>query len=277
MSRARSFRILVLAALAGVLTLASAPFSAHGHESPSRRAVPDQRQWLEVSQKALGNLVGDYRFVETKGATVSLDSLQGKPVVFSLIYTSCSHVCPMITQRLRRAVEEAQRVIGSDRFTVVTVGFDVRNDTPMRMAAFARAQGVDFPNWLFLSGDDASVSKLAEDLGFSYTAMAGGFLHAAQTTIVDRDGRVYRHVYGDDFPIQMFMEPLKEAVYGTVGTFLSVDGLFDRIRFICTVYDPNQGRYRISYAIAMTLLTGVISLSVTALVISRAWLKSRRA
>jgi protein SCO1/2 len=183
----------------------------------------------------------------------------------------------MITQRLRQAVEEAQRMMGADRFTVITLGFDTRNDSPMRMAAYARAQGIVLPNWKFLSGDEASVSALARDLGFSYAASGGGYLHVSQTTIVDRDGRVYRQVYGDDFPIQVFMEPLKEAVYGTVGSFKSFTSLVDRVRFLCTVYDPNQGRYRISYAIAMGLLAGVISLGTTAVVISRAWLNSRRA
>jgi protein SCO1/2 len=168
-------------------------------------------------------------------------------------------------------------VIGSDRFAVISVGFDTRNDTPMRMAAYARSQGIDLPNWRFLSGDEATVSALASDLGFSYAASAGGFLHNSQVSIVDRDGRVYRQVYGDDFPIQIFMEPLKEAVYGTVGTFLSLESLLDRVRFLCTVYDPNQRRYRVSYAIAMSLLAGVLSLGATAIVISRAWLNSRRA
>ena len=64
---------------------------------------------------------------------------------------------------------------------------------------------------------------------------------------------------------------------GCTGTLLSVGGLLDRVRFICTVYDPNQGRYRISYAIAMGLLSGSIALGATAVVISRAWLSSRRA
>ncbi len=102
-------------------------------------------------------------------------------------------------------------------------------------------------------------------------------MHVAQTTIVDRKGQVYRQVYGDDFPIQVFIEPLKEAVYGTVGALTSAAGLIDRVRFLCTVYDPNQGRYRVSYAIAMGLLAGLISLGTTAIVISRAWLNSRRA
>lgn len=272
-----TLRRLTIAMLLGVAAMMP---RAVAHGPPERLAnvnALEQSRSLETSQKAIGGVLGEHRFVETKGAKLDLGELRGKPLVVSLIYTSCTHVCPMITQRLRQAVEEAQRMIGSDRFTVITVGFDTRNDSPMRMAAYARAQGINLPNWKFLSGDEASVSALARDLGFSYAASGGGYLHVSQTTIVDRDGRVYRQVYGDDFPIQVFMEPLKEAVYGTVGSFRSIAGLLDRVRFLCTVYDPNQGRYRISYAIAMGLLAGVISLGTTAVVISRAWLNSRRA
>jgi protein SCO1/2 len=265
-------------AAAVLLACAASAATAHGPaEQPSGIAALEQSTSLEVSQQAIGRTLGDYRFVDAKGARIGLGELRGKPLVVSLVYTGCTHVCPMTTQRLRQAVEGAQRIMGSDRFTVLTVGFDVRNDTPMRMAAFARAQGVNLPNWRFLSGDEAAVAALAKDLGFTYVASGGGFLHVAQTTIVDSSGRVYRQVYGDDFPIQVFMEPLKEAVYGTMGSFRSLSGLIDRVRFLCTVYDPSQGRYRISYAIAMGLLAGLISLGTTAVVISRAWLTSRRA
>jgi protein SCO1/2 len=267
---------LVIAAVASAL-LGASNLSAAAHSTPGQAAPAklEADRSLELSQQAIGNPVGEYRLVEAKGATVRLGELRGKPLVVSLIYTSCSHVCPMITQRLRQAVEEAQRVMGTDRFEVITVGFDTRIDTPMRMAAYARAQGVDLPNWRFLSADDPTIAALAKDLGFSYAPSAGGFQHISQTSILDRDGRVYRQIYGDDFPIQVFMEPLKEAVFGTVGSFVSVGALLDRVRFLCTVYDPTQGRYRISYAIAMSLLTGVISLGATAVVVSRAWLKSR--
>lgn len=273
-------RRLTIAALAGAaLLVAVTAAAAHGVEPIGRPAsiALDTDRSLEISQQAIGRSVNNHRFIDAKGGSAMLSDLRGKPVVISLIYTSCTHICPMLTQRLRQAVEDVQRVMGPDRFAVVTIGFDTRNDTPMRMAAFARAQGVDLPNWKFLSGDETTVSALAQELGFSYAEVSGGYQHASQTTILDRDGRVYRQVYGDDFPIQVFMEPLKEAAYGTVGTFFNVNGLLDRVRFLCTVYDPNQGRYRISYAIAMSLLTGIISLGTTAIVISRAWLHSRRA
>lgn len=268
----------VAAAVLLVAVATASPAAGHGPaERQTAAASLDQSTSLAISQQAIGRALGAYRFVDAKGARVDLTELRGKPLVVSLIYTGCSHVCPMTTQRLRLAVEEARRLMGTDRFIVVTVGFDTRNDTPMRMAAFARAQGADLPNWRFLSGDEASVSALAADLGFTYAASGGGYLHIAQTTIVDSNGRVYRQVYGDDFPIQVFMEPLKEAVYGTVGSMRSLSSLVDRVRFLCTVYDPRQGRYRVSYAIAMGLLAGLISLGATAIVISRAWLNSRRA
>ena len=271
-------RISMIAIIVGIAAVAASLAAA---DEPTDRLAPvtalDPDRLLEVSQQAIGRAVGNHRLIGATGERIALNELRGRPLVISLIYTSCTHVCPMITQRVRKSVEEAQRMMGPDRFTVITVGFDTRNDTPMRMAAYARAQGVDLPNWRFFSGDSATISALAKELGFTYVASSGGYLHISQTTIVDRDGRIYRQIYGDDFPIQVFMEPLKEAVYGTVGTFLRLDGLIDRVRFLCTVYDPNQGRYRVSYAIAMSLLTGVISLGATAVVISRAWLNSRRA
>src|SRR5690606_32633743 len=150
--------------LAGVILGAAASAAPSAtHEAPDKHAATAQmrqRVWLEASQKAIGGQGGSYQLTDTTGIVVELGEIRGKPQVISLIYTGCNHVCPLITQRLRRAVNEAQRVIGADRFTVITVGFDVRNDTPTRMAAFARDQGVGLPSWRFLSGDRRSVAAL---------------------------------------------------------------------------------------------------------------------
>lgn len=268
---------ILIAIVAAYATIGSAAALAHSPPEQQTAAALDADRSLAVSQSAIGGAVGNYRLVASNGAMVSLNEFRGKPLIVSMIYTGCTHICPMITQRLRQAVEEAQRIMGPDRFAVITVGFDTHNDTPMRMAAYARAQGIDLPNWRTFSGDEATIAALAKNVGFSFVPIAGGFLHTSQVTLLDSQGRVYRQIYGDDFPMQVFVEPLKETVYGTVGNFLSVGNVIDRFRFLCTVYDPNQGRYRVSYAIAMSFLTGVISLGATAVVVSRAWFNSRQA
>jgi protein SCO1 len=258
----------IIAALAVICAMTSAAWTA------SERLNP--RQAMEWSQAALGRKIGNYTLVDSTGASLTLASYRGKPLIISLIYTSCSSVCPPTTQHLIAAVGEAVRLMGPDRFAVLSVGFDARNDTPARLGQFAAVQGVKFANWRLASANASTIVALLRELGFSYADVAGGFDHVTQTTIVGSDGTILHHVYGDDFPLPIFMEPLKNAVYGTNAPF-SGAGLIDRIRFICTTFDPNTGRYRIDYSLALGSAIAAFSLAVMGVLILREWKRPRDA
>lgn len=230
----------------------------------------DPREVVARSEAAVGHVVGNYTLTESSGVPLPLASLRGKPLVISLVYTACSSVCPPATQHLIDAVNEAGRMIGFDRFAVLTIGFDARNDTPKRMAQFASLQGIKASNWQLASAEAATMTALLRDLGFSYVAAAGGFQHITQTTILDHDGKVYRQVYGEDFPLQMFIEPLKEVVFGTE-TKLTFNGIIDHFRYICTTFDPGTGRYRIDYGVAVGGVLGALSLALMGGIIVREW------
>ncbi len=246
--------------------------NAHAHDSQPL----DLAAALERSEAAIGRTVGDHVLVDARGDALRLADLRGKPLVISPIYTSCPMICPMTTQHLIKAVSRAHKAFGPDRFAVLTVSFDPLRDTPVRLAAFMSDQDVDLPNWQIAVGDEATTEKFMADLGFSYRAGAGGFDHVTQTTILDGDGRVHRQIYGDAFPIQIFLEPLKEVVFGTGLKSLSASNLVDRLRFICTVYNPGSGRYEIDYAIAFGISIGGLSLLLTGYIIFRTWRHNRR-
>lgn len=260
------------ACLVSVLTCLSV---ASAEAAPATSAI-DPGAAIAAGERARGRTIGDYRLVNSTGAPLSLRDYRGKPLVISLVYSACSSVCPPTTQHLIDAVNEAGRVFGADRFAVLTVGFDARNDTVARMAQFASVQGIRSPNWRVASGDPATIGALLNDLGFSYRAVAGGFDHPTQTTIVDREGRIYRHVYGDDFPFMMFMEPMKDVVYGTTTPF-SLGGIIDRIRFICTAYDPGSRRYRFDYGLVFGGALTAFSLLAFGGLILREWKRSAQA
>jgi protein SCO1/2 len=263
-------RILAAVGASGAAFLFAAAVAA----APAAvRLDPDRA--IARSEQAVGRAVGNYVLTESTGAVLPLAAYRGKPLVISLVYSACSSICPPTTQHLIGAMSEAQRVLGPDRFSVLTVGFDARNDTPARMAQFATTQGVKLANWRLASGDAGTLEALLRDLGFSYVAVAGGFDHVAQTTIIDRDGRLYRQVYGDDFPLQMLVEPLKDLVYGTTTSF-SMRGLVDRLKFICTIYDPGAGRYRIDYGLAFGSVIAALSLLVFGGILLREWRRTVR-
>jgi protein SCO1/2 len=232
---------------------------------------------MQYSQQATGRGIADYRFVTSRGEPFRLSATRGKPLVVNLVYTSCSDACPLTVQTLGRAVDAAASAVGLDGFTVVTIGFDSRADTPQRMHDFARAQGIDYRNWRFLSADPETIERLTAELGFLYAAGVGGFDHLSQTSLIDAEGRVYRQIYGTSFPPQVLVEPLKQLAFGGETSPASLSDLLDRVKLLCTVYDPTTGRYRFSYAIFIEIIAGGLSLAGVGIFLLRLWLQTRHA
>lgn len=232
----------------------------------------------EESQAAIGNMTGPHVLRDHRGRALELAGLRGKPLVVSLIYTSCATVCPIVSDHLRDQVVEARRVLGDDSFAVLTFGFDASGDRPGQLAGFASTHRLtDQPDWFIASADVATTEALLADLGFSYREAAGGFAHVTQTTILDSEGRVYRQLYGEEFPLPMLLEPLKDLVLGRATRSVAPADLWDRLTFLCTVYNPLTGAYRFDYGILFGVFFGALSLLITAWVILRLWLERRRA
>ena len=230
---------------------------------------------LKLSQGAIGNVVSNQILRDTDGRTFEFSGLRGKPLVVSMIYTSCHHVCPTITKNLATAVDIAREALGEDSFNVVTIGFDWAVDTPDRMRIYASERRIDVPGWHFLAGDDASIAGLSRDLGFQFFPSAKGFDHLTQTSILDADGAVYRQVYGVDIEPQAFVEPLKELVFDTPRDAGLVEHWVDSFLLFCTVFDPHSGRYKFDYSIAMTIFVGTLCLAAIATFIFREWRRAR--
>ena len=119
----------------------------------------DKDMALQISQAAIGNSLGDYSFKATDEREVRLDDYHGTPVLISMIFTSCHHICPTTTKHLLKAAEAAQAVLGDNSFEIVSIGFDTANDTPEAMRSFARQQSIDADNWQFLSATPETIAR----------------------------------------------------------------------------------------------------------------------
>jgi len=262
----RLFRTLDLIAVLAIF------FAVLDHVGAAENSVHnpfDRGEALAISQAAIGVTLGEYTFTDPSESMVTLQDFRGKPLVISLIFTSCYHTCPAITQGLKRAVDVARAALGRDQFTVLTIGFDTTADTPERMRLFAHEQGIDVAGWKSLSTDETTIKALARDLGFIYFPSPRGFDHLAQITIVDADGRVYRQIYGQDFVPPAIVEPLRELALGVTYNRSGVMNLLERVRLFCTVYDPASGRYRFDNSIIVAALSGILSLGAIAIFLFR--------
>lgn len=129
---------------------------------------------------------------DQSGQATDLQRYRGQPVVISMFYASCPHVCPMLIstiQRYERELPAEQR----GRLRVLMVSIDPERDTPAKLAEVAERHHVDRARWTLARADAASVRKLAAALNIQYRQLPDGeFNHSTVITLLDPAGRIVR-------------------------------------------------------------------------------------
>ena len=236
----------------------------------------DEKAALQLSQSVIGMPLGDHVLLDREERPTPLAKYRGKPLLVNFIYTSCAQVCPTTTRNLQRAVENMTTMMGADRFNIISIGFNQPFDTPPALKAFAAHHSIHLPNWEFLSPAPAIVAELTRNFGFSYVATPAGFDHINQVTIVDANGIIVRQVYGETFSAADIAEPLKAMIAGAPlpAQTSSLAEIADRIRILCSVYDPISGKYRTNYALYVEIV-GFISFMIFMLWLAISFMRKR--
>lgn len=127
---------------------------------------------------------------DQSGRVTGLDRYRGQPVLVSMFYGSCPHVCPLListVQRMERELPAAQR----PRLRVLMVSLDPDRDTPEKLAELAARHRADLSRWTFARAGEPDVRKLAALLNIQYRKLPDGeFNHATVVTLLDAEGRV---------------------------------------------------------------------------------------
>jgi protein SCO1 len=236
----------------------------------------DAEKALTLSKSVINKPVGDFTLLARDGQPRRLADYRGKPLLVSFIYTGCFDVCPTTTKSLQKAVTHTVATLGANRFNVVSIGFNQPFDSPSAMKAFASQNGIVFPNWEFLSPAPAIVDELVKSFGFSFVATPAGFDHTVQVTLVDAEGKVYRQIYGETLTADLLVAPLKQLVTGApVADTNPIADILDRVRILCSVYDPKTGKYRVSLAIVFEIAGFLTFLLFIAWYLWRGWRDSK--
>lgn len=154
----------------------------------------------------------DFALISQDGAEVTLESLRGKVVAVTFIYTWCPDICPMLTDKMARV----QDALGSDfgtKVAFVSITFDPERDTPEALKAYAEAFDANFAGWSFLTGDPATVREVTRRYGVvALPAAEGSIDHTLLTTLVDQDGMMRVQYIGYRFDPEEFRHDLLNLV-----------------------------------------------------------------
>lgn len=240
----------------------------------------DEREAMIASQAVIGSVPPDFTLLDRRERPVRLADFRGKPLLVSFIYTGCITICPTHTRMLHQAVKGLDRMLGPHQFNIVSIGFNQPFDSPQAMRSFAAQHRIDYVNWKFLSPHFKQVDELTRAYGFSLLETPAGFDHIVGVTVVDAEGRINSQVYGEHVTAQALGEPLRQLILAAPAAakgLPSLDGLIERVRILCTVYDPDTGEYRYDWTLLMEIVGGLAFFVTVAVYLWRERQTQRRA
>lgn len=222
-------------------------YSSRPYEARAPSGLPRALNDVGIDQKLNEQLPLDLVFKNEKGESVKLGDYFGKkPVVLSLVY----YQCPMLCNQVLNGMVTAFRVMAfkpGEEFEVVTVSFD-----PRETAALATAKKNTYVNylpeakrakadagWHFLTGDEASIKRLTDTVGFRYhfDEATNQFAHASAIFVTTPEGKLARYFYGIEYAPRDLRLGLIEAADNKIGSPA------DQLLLYCFHYDPATGKY----------------------------------
>ncbi len=230
---------------------------------------PADLQKIAFDQRLNAQLPLDAVFRDESGREVKLGDYFGhhKPVVLTLVYYDCPMLCTLVLNALAGTMKGMSLNPGGD-YDLVTVSFDPR-ETPKLAAAkkksyigrYGHPEAADA--WHFLTGDEPSIKRLTEAVGFHYVydPATGQYAHATGIMVATSDGRLAKYLYGIEYSPRDLRLALVDASAGRIGNPV------DRVLLYCYHYDPKTGKYgvvvlnviRLGGLVTMVVLGGFVA------------------
>jgi protein SCO1/2 len=247
-------RTSTLLLVAAAVLLAASPSTGQMTGAPSRgyrsepglpaSAVPAPLREIGFDQNLSRQVPFDVVFRDERGGTVRLgEYFRGRAVVLAFVFYECPMLCTQVLGSLARSLDVLSLEPGRD-FEIVTVSIDPR-ETPQQAAEkktlylerYDRTGAADA--WHFLTGDEASIRRLAAAAGFRYAwdEATQQYAHPAGIAVLTPDGRVARYLFGIEYGPRDLRLALVEASEGRIGSPI------DSLLLYCYHYDPMRGGY----------------------------------
>ena len=146
--------------------------------------------------------------VDETGSRVSLNEMEGLPVILVPMYTKCPDACLQVTKGLKQALLSSH--IDVNRYRLILFSFDA-TDTPRNLAEFRQRERVPL-GWRTVTASPQEITALMESIGFTYRTEQGQFVHPNLVVALDPDLRTAKYLYGTKFSAGQLEEALQIAM-----------------------------------------------------------------
>lgn len=268
-------RSLTIAALC-----TAAPLTSQGAGMAPSRTVEAKNEAASMENKIGQRVDTGLTFTDERGYPFALRQLfpGERPVILLLGYYTCPSMCGQVLDATLEALNEVDLEPGTD-YQLLNVSIDPRETAEVALARkntflpkFKKIGAAD--GWRVCVGDEDSVRRLADEVGFRYfwSEHTNQYAHPPAVVFLSKTGVVSRVIVNTVYDPADIRLALVEASEGTLGDF------WDQVRLNCLTFDSRTNSYSLA---AMTLLriggaVTLLALAIMIFVLVRRERKTRR-
>lgn len=200
-------------------------------------------------------------FIDLEGNRVKLrDFIDGsKPTIIAPVYYNCPQLCTLVLNGVANLIDNLDLQLGTD-YQVLNISIDPTNTPDLaaqKAANYCNALSepeVAAKNWHFLTGEEANVVSIMDQVGFRYKKVDDQYSHTSAIVFVSPKGLITRYIYGVKYSTRDARLATIEASDGKVGSTL------ERVFVYCFRYDPLAGKY-VPYAWGIMRVGALLTLA----------------
>ncbi len=122
------------------------------------------------------------------GEISGLDRYRGNPVLITMFYASCPHVCPMLISTIK-LTESKLSADERAELRVLTISIDPERDTPEKLHETMERHAVDDSRWSMVRSEPGDLRTIAGVFNVRYKQLPdGNFNHTTRIILLDREG-----------------------------------------------------------------------------------------
>ncbi|MBG38776.1 MAG: electron transport protein SCO1/SenC [Cryomorphaceae bacterium] len=150
---------------------------------------------VELRNKGRDHFISDFDLINQDSLAFSSSSVSKKIWVVEYFFASCKGICPVMNEQMKR-IQSA--FLNDTNVVILSFTVDPERDTPWVLKEYANAHGAEAGKWFFLTGDKASIYKLARKSFFllkpaeakNQGDVGSDFIHTNNFVLVDENKQI---------------------------------------------------------------------------------------
>ena len=144
--------------------------------------------------------------------------IAGNITVMGFIFTNCPDICPMTTHNMY-LTEMRLKETGVNDVKFVALSFDPERDKPSVLKKFAEFRGIDFNDWIMLTGEKIIITDLlrrfdvraipADSIYSDDGELSYSIMHTDRISLIDDKGILKKNYAGSKLNIDELFNDIK--------------------------------------------------------------------